>query len=48
MMERGPDQGCFPDPANTLFIAENPEIEEAARWEFKRVGLNLNYVGGSQ
>ena len=29
-------------------IADNPEDEEAARREFEREGLNLNYVGGSQ
>ena len=28
------DQGYFPDPAKSLFIANNPEDEEAARREF--------------
>ena len=45
-MSRGPYRGYFPDPAKLLFIAENPEDEEATRWDFDQVVLNFNYAGG--
>ena len=32
LMAQGPDQGYFPDPAKSLFIADNPEEKEATRW----------------
>ena len=46
IMARGTDWGYFPEPAKSLLIADNPKDEEAARQDFKRFGLNLNYVGG--
>ena len=47
-MDQGPNRGYFPEPAKSLFIAENPEDEEATNREFDRSGLNLNYVGVSR
>ena len=47
-MEWGPDRRYFPDPAKSLFIADNPEDKEAERQELERSGLNLNYVDGRQ
>ena len=44
LIDRGPDRGYFPEPAKSLFIANNPEKKEAAKREFERTGLNLNYV----
>ena len=46
-MDEGPEWGYFPEPVKSLFIADNPEEEEAVKQEFDRVGLNLTYVGGS-
>ena len=34
LMNRGPDRGCFPDPAKSLFILDTPGQEEAAKREF--------------
>ena len=31
LMERGTDRGYFPEPAKSLFIAENPEEKEEAK-----------------
>ena len=31
LMARGPDQGYFPYPAKSLFIADKPEKKEAAK-----------------
>ena len=31
LMKRGPDRGYFPKPANSLFILDTPEQEEAAK-----------------
>ena len=31
LMERGPDQGYFPNPAKSLFIADNLEEKEVAK-----------------
>ena len=46
-MDRGPDQGYFPETAKSLFIVDNPEEKEAEKREFGRLGLNINcvYVG---
>ena len=44
MMDRGPDRGYFPHPAKSFFIVDNPEEKEAAKRDFKRAGLNINYV----
>ena len=46
MMDRGTDWGYFPDPAKSIFIADNPEEKEATNREFERVGLNINYIDG--
>ena len=45
-MDRGADQGYFPKPDKSIFIADNPEEKEAAKREFDREGLNINYVDG--
>ena len=42
LMAQRMDQGYFPDQAKSLFIANNLEEEEAARWEFEWEDLNLN------
>ena len=47
LMDPGLDRGYFPEPAKLLFIENNPEKKEAARRDFKRAGLHLNYVDGS-
>ena len=46
-MRRGPDRGYFPEPAKFLFISETPRKEEAAKREFGREGLVLNFIRGS-
>ena len=48
LMKRGPDQGYFPEPAKSLFILDNPGQEEAAKIEFAKDGLCLNFVSGSR
>ena len=45
-MDQRQDRGYFPKPSKSLFIAEKPEENEAAKREFKQAGLNLNYVDG--
>ena len=47
-MNRGPDRGYFPEPAKSLFISDNPGQEEAAKREFAKEGLVLNFVSGSR
>ena len=47
-MYQGQDQGHFPEPAKSIFISNNPDDKEAARREFARADLHLNYVGGSR
>ena len=34
-VNRGTDQGYFPDPAKSPFIADKPEEKEAVRQEFE-------------
>ena len=46
LMDQGPERGYFPEPAKSLFIADNLEMKEAARRKFKQVDSNLNYIGG--
>ena len=46
LIYRGLYQGYFPEPSKYIFIAENPEEKEAAKREFKRAVINLNYVDG--
>ena len=47
-MKRGPDRGCFPEPAKSLFILDTPGQEEAAKREFTIEGLIHSFVSGSQ
>ena len=47
-MDRGLEQGYFPDPTKSLFIAINVEDKEAAIREFDWEVLNPNYLDGSQ
>ena len=47
-MTRGPDRGYFPERANSLFILDTPGKEEAARREFERERLDLDFVSGSR
>ena len=48
LMDWGWDQGYFPDPANLLFIDNNPEEKESERWKFDRAGLQITYIDDSQ
>ena len=48
IMARGTDWGYFPEPAKSLFIADNSEGKDVGRREFERAGLNLNYTCGSR
>ena len=48
LMKRGPDWGYPPKPAKYLFISANPGQEEAAKQEFAKEGLVLNFVSGSR
>ena len=47
MIKRGLERGYFPKPAKSLFISENPGQEEAAKREFAKEGLCLNFISGS-
>ena len=47
-MKRGPDQRYFPELAKSLFISDTLYQEEAAKGEFAKEGLVLNFVSGSQ
>ena len=47
-MKRGPDWGYFPEPAKSLFVLDTLGQEEAAKWEFAKEGLDLNFVSGSR
>ena len=46
-MKRGKDQGYFSEPDKPLFISDTPGQEEAAKREFAKEGLCLNFVSGS-
>ena len=46
-MKRGAERGYFPKPAKSLFILDNPGEKEAAKKEFVKEGLVLNFVSGS-
>ena len=48
LMKRGPDWGYFPEPDKSLFISDTPGQEEAAKREFVKEGLDLNFISGSQ
>ena len=48
LMERGPDQGYFPNPSNSLFILNTPGQEEVAKMGFVAEALVLNFVSGNK
>ena len=48
LMKKGLDQGYFPNPAKPLFISYTPRQEAAAKREFAKEGLALNFVSGSR
>ena len=45
ILERGVDRGYFTKSANSLFIADSPNQEEALKQDFEAEDLNLNFVG---
>ena len=47
-MKRGPDRGYFPEPAKSLFISDTSGQEAAAKQEFGKEGLCLNFVSESR
>ena len=47
LMKRGPERGYLPELAKSLFISDTPGQEEAAKREFAKEGLVLNFVSGS-
>ena len=48
LMKRGPDRGYFPEPSKSLFILDTPGQEAAAKREFAKEGLVLNFISGSR
>ena len=48
LMKRRPDRGYFPETAKSLFISDTPGQEAAAKMEFEKEGLDLNFVSGSR
>ena len=42
-----PDQGYFPKPSRSLFIADSPTQEEEARQDSKTEILKLKFMAGS-
>ena len=48
LMKRGSDRGYFLEPAKYLFISDTPEQEEAAKREFAKDRIVLNFVSGSR
>ena len=48
LMNRGQDQGYFPEPTKSLFISDTPGQEAAAKREFAAEGSTLNFVSGSR
>ena len=47
LIKRVTDRGYSPEPAKSLFILDNPGQEEAAKREFAKEKLVLNFVSGS-
>ena len=47
-MKRGKDRGYFLESAKSLFISDTSGQEEAAKREFAKEGLCLNFVSGSR
>ena len=48
LMDRKPHQVYLPEPSKLLLISDKPKHKEAARREFERSGLNINYLDGRQ
>ena len=48
LMKRDMDQGSFPEQSKSLFISDTPRQEAAAKREFAKEGLVLNFVSGSR
>ena len=48
LIKRGPDQGNSPYLDKSLFISVNPGKEAAAKREFAKYGIDLNFVSGSR
>ena len=48
LIDWGTDWSYFPEPYMLLFIADDQEKKEAARQEFKQVGLHINCVDGNR
>ena len=48
LIKRGPDRGYLPEPAKSLFISDTPGQEAAAKREFAKEGLVLNFVSVSR
>ena len=48
LMKRGPDRGYFPELDKSLFISDTPGQEEAAKREFAKEVLVLNFNRGSR
>ena len=46
ILERGTNQGYFPETTNSLFIFEFPNKEDVDQREFEAKGLYLNFDGG--
>ena len=47
LMNRGLDRGYLPEPAKSIFISDILGQEEAAKREFAKEGLVLNFVSAS-
>ena len=47
-MKRVMDQGYLPETAKSIFISDTPRQEAAAKREFAKEGLVLNFVSGSR
>ena len=48
LIRKGPEWGYSPEPAKYLFILDTLGQEEAAKQEFAKEGLTLNFVSGSR
>ena len=47
LMKRGPDRGYFTKQAKSVFTADTPGQEEAAKREFAMEGLDLKFISDS-
>ena len=48
LMKMGPYRGYFPEPVKSIFISDTPVQEEAAKREFAKEGIVLNFTRGSR